>query len=568
MKRILLISAFGLSFIFGLSAQNKDSLLRRQLELEREYNPTVMDANKLSSIPTLREPVVKKANTSYSTWAGHVNPPLEIAVPKPSTIMTSIPFSTQKGYAMLHAGNYGNINGALGYHFLDTEKDKLHFLFLHNSAKGTVAYLQEPFQNTQAYFMDNMGQLGYSHLFENFKLGLKAGYSHSLFNYYGNTFRNVFELDGKNQQVGVFNMKADVASVQSDWFNYRGEIDFKNFRAKYGESLSQKGISGNHLFAKFEMDKPLGSGKNSVGIEGAYKSIFHAKNEVLHNFNLLNASPFVYFEGFNWKTRLGVDVLFQFVEKMRIRVVPNVELAYNVTEKSSLYANIKGGIDDNTYLNMLSESRYVAPTYVKSSCTLVDVMGGVKIGEMDGFRFDIFGGYKHTNDAHFLLLQDEMSGVDTWNTRGWLVPMYANLSHAHAGGMFQMNIGSSLLITAKGQKNFYTVANATYNNVSVLDAKAYNLPSWEATINADVAASSKLKFSLAYYFAIDRWSYFHGQNVKMRDINDLNIGTTYQLNKAISFQLKANNVLFHKYDWWYGHPAQGLTVMGGLTFKF
>ncbi len=99
--------------------------------MEREFKPTLLDADKINSLPALREPVVQKANTNYSTWAGRMTPPLEIALPRPTDIMTEIPYSLKKGYLSFHAGNYANIDGAFGYRLVDQPKHSVSFSFLH-----------------------------------------------------------------------------------------------------------------------------------------------------------------------------------------------------------------------------------------------------------------------------------------------------------------------------------------------------------------------------------------------------------------------------------------------------
>ncbi len=64
-----------LSLSSGIFAQTQDSLLRRQMELERDFTPSLFDADKINSLPALHEPAVQKANTNYSTWAGRTTPP-------------------------------------------------------------------------------------------------------------------------------------------------------------------------------------------------------------------------------------------------------------------------------------------------------------------------------------------------------------------------------------------------------------------------------------------------------------------------------------------------------------
>ncbi len=572
MKKYIIIAALLAST--GVFAQQQDSLLRRQMELERDFNPTLQDANKITSLPAVPQPTIRKANTAYSTWAGRTTPPLEIALPRPGTIMTEIPFSTKKGYITLNAGNYANIDGALGYRLLETDKNSLAFSFLHNSTNGTVNYVQESDpKNNKAFLMDNLGQLKYDHLFDAFKLNLRTSYLHSLFNYYGNTFGNTRYFDNENQRLGVANINVGVESKKSDFMTYRGYLDFKNFGTKFGETLTSEGVKGNQIDAMVGLAKPFQGGDSKVGVDGQFFGTFYSGD--ISNYSLAKAAPYIQFEGLNWNAKLGADVLFQLANKAKVRVAPNVNLQYNVTEHSSLYANVLGGFAHNTFLEIMNESRYIHPitaAMVKPAFSIVDVEVGAKIGEVSGFRFDIFGGFKQTDDEHFLILENRPQHVqippDMLLVDEFLTPIYGNLTHSHIGGMIQTNIWAPLDIALRVKKNFYTVKDIMYRESAISDGKAYNKPGFEADIRATFEAMSNLKFTLNYYFAGDRWSYFDGANVEMDAINDLNIGAIYQLNDAFSINLKANNLLFQKYDIWYGHPAQGFNAMGGFTFKF
>lgn len=575
MKKYIILAAL-LTSATAFS-QTQDSLLRRQMELERDFNPTLLDANKITSLPTLREPVVQRANTNYSAWAGRTTPSLEIALPRPGTIMTEIPFNTKRGYISLSAGNYANIDGALGYRLIDNERNSLSFNFLHTSTNGDVKYVQDSTpKSNKAFAMDNVGQLSYGHLFSSFKLDLRAAYQHSLFNYYGNTFGSTRVFDNENQRLGVFSTRVGVESVKSDLLNYRGYVDFRNFGTKFGERPTADGIKGNQIDAVVGLDKPFGGGGTKVGIDGRFFTTLYGSN--FSDYAMISAAPYIRFEGFNWHAKLGADVQFQLTSGRKIRVIPNVQLHWSVTEHSSLYADVRGGLAHNTFLSVMDESRYIHPTEaarVKPSFSIVDVELGAKIGEVSGFRFDIFGGYKKTDDEHFLVLQnyyvDDMPTTGIW--AGWvtneiLMPVYGNLSHSHIGGMIQSNIWSPLDISVRLKKNFYTVKDLTIHNVPISDVKAYNKPGFETDIRATLSVMSNLKFTLNYYFAGDRWSYFEGANVKMNNINDLNLGAVYDINDSFAINLKANNPLSQKYDIWYGHPAQGFNAMGGFTFKF
>ncbi len=573
MKKTFVIIAI-LLFTTGIFAQTQDSLLRRQMELEREFNPTLMDADKINSLPALREPTVQKANVNYSTWAGRVNPPIEIALPYPATIMTDIPFSTKKGYLFLNAGNYANINGAFGYKLVEDDKNNLSFSILHNSTNGDLKYNQDPAEGVtdngnNAYLMNNLGQLNFLHLAESFKMNMHISYLSSQFNYYGNPFENAPVFNNDKYNLGLLSAKIGLESAPSDLLNYRGYIDFKNFNTEQSKTPVYEWMKGNQIEANVGFDKPFRNNISKVGVDGTIFTTIY--NGDAANYFLLNAAPYILFGGDNTYAKLGVDLLFQDSENAKIRVVPNIDLRFGVTERSSLYATVKGGFNHNTLPQLMSESRYILSyNPVKASYTHLDLEAGTKIGEVNGFRFDIFAGYKKTEDEHFLVLngRDVIGGDAVGPFMESLKPIYGTISHSFLGGMIHSNIWSPLDISLRIKKNFFDVTEVSNNGVNIADAKAYNLPGVDIDLNASLELIENLKLTLNYYFAGDRWTNFNNSNIKMDNINDLNVGGVYDINEIFSLNLKANNLLSQKYDIWYGYPAQRMNVAGGFTLKF
>ena len=573
MKKTFVIIAI-LLFTTGIFAQTQDSLLRRQMELEREFNPTLMDADKINSLPALREPTVQKANVNYSTWAGRVNPPIEIALPYPATIMTDIPFSTKKGYLFLNAGNYANINGAFGYKLVEDNKNNLSFSILHNSTNGDLKYNQDPAEGVtdngnNAYLMNNLGQLNFLHLAESFKMNMHISYLSSQFNYYGNPFENAPVFNNDKYNLGLLSAKIGLESAPSDLLNYRGYIDFKNFNTEQSKTPVYEWMKGNQIEANVGFDKPFRNNISKVGVDGTIFTTIY--NGDAANYFLLNAAPYILFGGDNTYAKLGVDLLFQDSENAKIRVVPNVDLRFGVTERSSLYATVKGGFNHNTLPQLMSESIYILSyNPVKASYTHLDLEAGTKIGEVNGFRFDIFAGYKKTEDEHFLVLngRDVIGGDAVGPFMESLKPIYGTISHSFLGGMIHSNIWSPLDISLRIKKNFFDVTEVSNNGVNIADAKAYNLPGVDIDLNASLELIENLKLTLNYYFAGDRWTNFNNSNIKMDNINDLNVGGVYDINEIFSLNLKANNLLSQKYDIWYGYPAQRMNVAGGFTLKF
>ena len=581
MKKYILPIAAGLLLTTAVFAQTQpaDTLLRRQLELDREFNPTLMEVQKINSLPALPPPTVHRANTNFSTWAGRAIPPMEIALPSPGTAMTEIPFQRRRGYVWLNAGNYANVDGALGYRLVERAGSTLALHFLHNSTNGDVNFVQndaDPRRNS-AFMMDNFGKLRFNQLFHEAVFNMHASYLHSMFNYYGNSFGEERWFNNDRQRLGVFNANVGFEMNRFDRFNVLGSVDVKNFNTLFGETLDVSGIRGNEIDAMVGFNQPFQAGNTNsrIGIDGRFfAAIYGGNNEHIQNYSQLTAAPYISFESSLFRARLGADAQMQFIDGNRVRIVPNVDVNLFLGAHSSLFARVHGGFSPNTYLQMMNQSRFIDPLFaasVKPSFTIVDIEAGARIGQLDGFRFDLFGGFRQTDDAHFLIMGQRIGTSEVIPADApirpieALMPVFGNLSHSHIGGMIQTNIFPPLDISLRVKRNFYNIRDF---EITTVDAKAYGLPGLTADVRAILRASNSLSFTTNFHFAGDRWSFFDGENVRMRNISDLNLGAMYRINDSFSLNVRANNVLFQRYDIWFGHPAQGFNASGGFTFLF
>ncbi|NLZ95539.1 MAG: hypothetical protein GX921_06925 [Bacteroidales bacterium] len=572
MNKNIIVLILGLLSAFGLHAQAlQDTVLTRQLELQREFNPTLQDANKINSLPVAREPQVRKANTGYAPWTTRATPPIEIALSQPSKIMTDIPYNLQRGYVKLNAGSYANIDGALGIKFIDSETDKVNFMFLHNSSNGNIDYNQgENLDKMKMKYMDNFAKLNFKHIFEASEFDINASFLHSQFNYFGNNFGAAERIhNDKNQALSKFSLKASLHNTQPQPINYNGSFSYNYFTTKYGRTLDDESMGGSHVDANIDLNKSFIGGDNLLGIKGEFTGVFYDEistldeGDKISDFIMVDANPYIHFEGFNWKVRLGANLDFVFDDENKFYVSPNVALSTLIAENTSLYLNVMGGVNKNTYLDMYRESRYLLPnTIVKHSNTPIAIDGGAKIGAVDGFRIDIFGGYKKTKDEHFLVLQSQPQYQE------FLKPVFGDLTHSHIGARVHSNIWSPLDVTVEVKKNFYSVSKIKGLDAEPTELEAWNKPGLEVDINATFSVTEDLKLMLGYYFANERWSIDKGESIKMDDINNLSAGALYNVHKMFTLNLKANNLLNQTYDMWYGHPAQGISLMGGFTFKF
>lgn len=252
-------------------------------------------------------------------------------------------------------------------------------------------------------------------------------------------------------------------------------------------------------------------------------------------------------------------------DENKFTIAPDVNAKITFAERTSLYATVTGGLNDNDYLQTFLENRYVSPlSRIAYSRTLYDVVAGIKIGVLSGFEFDIFGGYKHTKDDHLYLFNRSNIELNIPS------PVYGDISEGHVGGLFKTNIIPYTDLTLKAKAHFYDVTyDPAYTSADSFTSvkRAWGKPKFTFDANVDVKPLDKLILTLNYIYKGGRET-FTSDVVKMKDINELNFRTEYKFIDWLSVNLTFNNILNQKYETFYGYTHQGFNVMGGVSLIF
>lgn len=576
----------------GVSAQedtSKEKNLNREMTLEREYDPTVQDASKVNTLPVIKEPAVKKMPINYATFTVPADPEKEMSLLPSGSIMTDIQYNKRRGYFNFGAGTYLNLNGDLGYHILSTDKDKLNVWFSHRSTNGKVKYIQLD-EKVKAKLNDNMGGLNFSHAFDKLSLNMGVKYGYSGFNYYGlpidrikmsltdpGTTTSTFGDLETNQVNQTIQVKAGVESKEDAPVGYLLEVDYINFSHKYAMNKELDGPTENTVDVKFDLNAGFG-GNQKIGLGGNVEyfnynlplSGFTEPYLFFENHAEATLSPYYKVMGDNWNIKLGVNAMFITGENKKVMASPNIEADVEVADKTVLYALATGKLYSNSMYETSQINRYINPTEeLLPSRNFLDATIGIKSGVAPGFWFDVFGGYKVTkNDVFFV------------PSIGYTADNFANVSNAFQADADKFFIGANLKysyqqmfdINLKGVYNSWKVKNKALAEELKRDMefKAYGKPEMEITAGVAVHPIEKLTVSLDYYLATGRQMLDLRtlQNVKMKNINELNLTGSYAFSDTFGFYVKLNNVLFQKYEVLYGYPLQSFSAMVGVNINF
>lgn len=569
----------------GIMAQeevNKEEKnLNREMTLEREYDPSVQDANKVNTLPAVKEPTVKKRAIDYAVFAVPTEPEKQISVLPSGKIMADMDYNKRRGYLNLAAGMNLNINGDFGYHILSTEKDNLNVYLSHRSTNGNINYIQID-DKVKAKLNDNLGGLNYKHKFEKAVFNIGAKYGYSGFNYYGLPVTGNLEEAGTNldladrttnqvnQTIGA-NIGIESEDEEAP-FGYMVDFDYINFSHKYGADAKSDGPTENTFELKFNLFAPFG-GNQRIGLAGLaeYFSYNLPERCSFENHAEVILNPYYTIEGDIWNLKLGAKAMIVTGENSKFAASPDIAFDVEVADKTVFYLKADGKLYSNSMYETALVNRYVNPTEeLMPSRNWLDANLGIKSGVVPGFWFDVFAGYKITS-SDVLYLPSRVFEQDGFGNFAEAMSDI-NTKRFFAGVNLKYNYQKLFEINLKGVYNNW---KANYGDSWIggeanaeLD-RVWGKPTAEINAGVTVRPIDKLAVDVNYYLATGRYTQLGGyEEVNLNNINELNIRGKYNINKTFSVNVQLNNVLFQKYDIYYGYPAQGFNLMGGINVNF
>jgi hypothetical protein len=586
-KTLCVVALSGLTAVVAAQEDQTETGLKRELTLEREYNPSVQDANKVNTLPAIKEPPLTKIPVDYAILSVPAEPEREIGLLPAAHILSDMKYNKRRGYLNGGLGNYLNINGEAGYHILSTEKDKLNVFFTHRSTNGKVKYSEGFMKNetVKAKINDNLGGLDFRHEFDKAALQVGAKYGYSAFNYYGLPSSSLYSIwpspvaDVETNQISrQLSLNAGVESKLNTPIGYLLGFDYTHFSYKYAWDNEMEGIAEHTASMKAALYKMAGADRQ-VGAAAKFDFFFYGlppgSSAAFDNHVEGTLTPFYKTTGDFWDLTLGANLMFITPEnenKLRLFASPNIAFNLKAGDQTLLYVKADGEIRPNSAFSLSRENRYIDPYYgVTPSRTWLDAVAGVKSGVLPGFWFHLFGEYKITSDDYFFIPYQtpegfgNLSRVLPWDSRllrGGVELKYAYRQFMEIGLKGVYNHWNE----EKDDRYDRLITTADYQLVP--KRKAYGRPTAELRANVLVRPLAKCSISLDYYLATGRQTLLYNYNKSMNNINELNLSGTYTFTDTFGAYIKLNNLLFQSYEHFYGYPLQGFNLMAGVNINF
>ncbi len=553
---VLLLGSYPFAKII---AQDSD----RVVTVEKEYNPEVETARKITTLPQSKKQIQTHSVVEYGQKVvGYQDSKYRIS----GNLPTQLQPNYTPGYINMEAGNYGLTNLGAGYFFKLDENSELN---ISGSFKGENASVDlnnvpefkgvKPSWDRRDY-KTNLNA-DYAYRFSEVTLSLAAQAGIDNFNYY--RFYSSSFNPTTNQSFQKYSVQANIGSNDANSLPLQFKIStgYSSFRKNHlwDNILKDKSLTENLVHSVADLWGDL-SMDQVVGLRITMDNLFYS--HYYSAYTALEANPYYNFFYDGLRLHVGGKVHYNVGRGSFVQVAPDVNVEYPFAEGFSIYAELGGGHQLNDFRTLELECPYWASRPMKDAHVRINSVLGVKGEVSNVFDFNLQMGYNVTkDDICFLNLYP---ATTTGTGIAYLGAINAKTKNFFAEGKVAFHFPEVI---------DFTLAAKTYEWDA--DRSAYLLMKPKNEINAtvDIPVLSELKINLGYrYVERDRVAieYAVGQQVswKMNPINDLSAGLTLNLIPNLSLYGKVNNLLNREYDECYAYAGKGINFIGGLLFRF
>ena len=620
MKKRIKLGFLGILGLLGSLANNafaqSDSALNRSVTVERDFQPIIQAAGKVSTKPAVVETNIEPTPIEYSHYTASVQPTATFnpLLSQPTRFEPTAPY---KGYVRGAVGHPNTLFG-FGYHLDDGKNSILDVHAGHHAEWGTATLsksklglnFKHTFSTCDLYFGVEGGNIYYN------KYG--HWYDYATFYTTNRDFggweknevayakkvptidRDLTSLWTAEAFVGVrSNPKQDIQyKVQTGYmlFSKPGAVSEHQIRTHGSVDWSSE---AHHVGANIYVQNNIRQLRNALA-EAIPDSLYHN----IHNFRI---EPYYVYEGKRVRLHVGVNLDLNLgrgqnelsgVENLSFAPSPHINLEAQIAKQwLTIYADIEGSHGFGTLQDYMEENRYrlihqgiIEPH--AASYTPVDAELGFHIRPYRDLLFEIHGGYAYMIHQDVWVANADSASIAIGGVNKKMVGagdftyFHTNYQRGKVGGQINYHLRDILRINVNGDYYFWSG-----------DTTVYDRPNWELAVRIDgridkhwsVYSDNKFvggRKALVYNDATDTYT-----EHMLRPILDCNLGVEYNMwvgskgerlkvkgekdqilrpepKPNLTLFLQLNNWLHHKNELFYGYRSQGINFLIGATYRF
>ena len=617
-----------LSFVLNPLLAQSDTAMNRSVTVERDFQPVIKAAGKVSAQPAVIETKVEPIEVTYSDYTVEVNPEVTVQ-PLLSQPTRFLPREPYNGYIR---GGIGHPNSLFdfGYH-LDDGKQSILDVYAHHRGQWGLRTLSNtkigmdfmhPFSACTVYFGVNGGNIYYT------KYGHFYDYSQTAPSAWDRTrtlYPRPITMTAKDQ-TALWSTEAYIgvkSSAKSD-VQYRVQTGYQLFAKPNAVSEHQIRThasfdwhrDAHHVGAKLYVQN------NFLNLSG------NLANEIPKNFytsrHNIRLEPYYGYNGRRVQLHLGVNIDLNVgrgkwltnIDNLAFAPSPHVHLEAQIAKKwLTLYADATGSLGTGTVQSFMESNRYrlIHAGIISSHpapYTPVDAELGFHIRPHRDLLIELHGGYAlYINTSVLIASTDSIryqpKTLNIGMQAGDFSYTYCDYSRAKIGGQVNYHFRDVVRVNFYGdyyfwyalryESNGYQYKNPCAELTSMLNDSSrtvYDRAKWQIGLRVDGKIDKHWSIYSDNRFAGSRLALAIDGEHMLKPTVEMDLGVEYNMwvGKAarsqssgessatlplkptqkpnLTFFAQVNNILHYKNDIYYGYTSPGINCLVGVTFRF
>ncbi len=542
-----MVAGIGLS----VSAQS----LKKEITVERDIVPERREATRLSLTPKIELAPVKAGQLSYTDRFQTVKVDGSISPLEPVASGDSLYISPYRGYAGIGFFPSFNLGASAGYRFIDDGATRLNGWFQYDgtSYKGET----ESGEKIEDSFKRHDATIGFALTHkadESSTLDAAAGYTYSRYN---------------NPIAGSDDHTANRANLSVLWKSMSGDLNY-NLGARYGffgyggefgakeSCINITGMAGADLDAGsgFRVDIDASFVVNSGGcwLDGESFGLNQESTEVrmeAFNHGMLTLTPAYTVRSSTYDVQIGARVDLTYHAGKAFHIAPAVKAVLMPSPYFNFFVKATGGEHQNTLLSLFGVTPYGEDSFFyRNSHVALNVDGGITVGPWQGAYAQLYGAYAIANDWLMPIQFYDGCNFSAVDVKGWKAGLAVGYSYAS-----YVDLRASVETAPQKYDRFYYTWRDRAKYVADLQLRVTPISALDITAGWELRGK---RIAYAYY----------EPTVDLGDISLVSVGALYRIDSQWSAFVRGENLLNKRYLLFGSVPAQGITGLAGVSYKF
>lgn len=593
-------------------AQSDSNVYNERVVVESRYRPVVEESQKINVAPTITDTTATMPKSlTYDVATKRLTSLYEPSRIKAARIIGEPATKLYNNYFKIGMGNYLSPLAELYFNSLRSPDKTYGIRATHRSSWGSIGkpcdsvpspthYGQTPFSFSDVTLFGKLITKN------NIQLSADLGYQNDYNRYYGFSDSTLFAETGllrdsldKSAFKAAYNLvsfNAGVKSLNTDVnaLGYQADINASDLFATYGQNELNLNFDGNvhygfnltnnhraiaflHLvyngfFNNYNPDTlPFGA---SSALDAALLDIDDSTGRSAlasrAYLSLYKANPYIDFIFSGFQIHAGAVVAldaYNAPEGGIVHVYPDATVSKSfLKDFINLSLEAVGNVDANSLNQIRLVNPYIAPGSPLRATSHYDFAAKARFNFSKKLDLNLYGVYSSLNDDLSFKLDDR------YQLHNVFTPVYDSLNRIKVGGSVVFVNDEMLRLEAKGNYYIYKNKKSVVHGDERVELPLYYRPDFDASLTATVNYNGKI-FGRLECQVLDKTPYATATAADGADSTlclpmryGLNLELEYRHNKALSFFLKADNLLFQRYNYWENYPSYRALFVLGLTY--